>query len=606
MAMRGGRADLPSPNGPLGGDAPAEGGTSAAAHAEDIVGSREQLIRIGMAAVAIACAIFAAARAWSAHTTGAPTPWWANLGAGAAVALLYVWFRRAPERRSSAAVHGTAAIASVALLIPSAYGMASSKWWLSLVGFAVLLMGRRSEAVLWAPLTLVLVPATALLEPLIQIEGAAGEPALERALAGLCYVGILLGITAAFRVVARRRAAELAETAASLERAARVRNRFLARMSHELRTPLHAVLSMTELALRRSPGRELREPIETAQQSASHLLGLLNDILDVTRAEADATVLNRAPFALHATLSELLRGPAAEARGRRIQFDAQADPGIIEARVGDRTRVVQVVLNLVANALKFTERGSVRVRLEAVPERPERVRVSVQDTGRGIAPDKLAAVFEPFEQAFASDSELQRGAGLGLAIVRELARLMGGNVSVTSELGSGSTFVVELDLPPEDPGGTPGPVQLLATRVSGPVPKGPTLQPLRILVCEDDPAGLRAVCALLRLRGHAVTPSRDALDALERLERADYDLLITDVEMPGIDGIELVRRIRERERDPSAPRLPILVTTAHAGEDDARALYAAGADAHIVKPFTLDGLEVAVAAALGALRAAVG
>lgn len=602
--MPGGRAGLSSRRRQLGGDR--QGVEPAGGEAEDTVGSREQLLRIGMAAVAFACAIFAAARAWITHATGEPTPWWANLGAGVAVALLYLWYRAAPARRSSAAVHGTAAIASVALLIPSAYGMGSSKWWLSLVGFSVLLMGRRSEVMIWAPLTLLLVPAAALLEPLIQIEGAPGEPALERALAGACYVVILLGITAAFRVVARQRAAQLAETAASLERAARVRNRFLARMSHELRTPLHAVLSMTELALLHSPGRELRDPIETAQQSASNLLGLLNDILDVTRAEADATVLNRAPFALHATLSEVLRGPAAEARGRHIRLDAEAEPGIVEARVGDRTRVVQVVLNLVANALKFTERGSVRVKLEAVPHRPERLRVSVQDTGRGIAPDKLEAVFEPFEQASASDAELQRGAGLGLAIVRELARLMGGSVSVTSELGSGSTFVVELELPPEDPDGTPGPVQLLAARVSGPVPKGPSLPPLRILVCEDDPAGLRAVCALLRLRGHQVTPSREAREAIERLGHTDYDLLITDIEMPAIDGIELVRRIREGERVHSRLRLPILVTTAHAGEDDARILYAAGADAHVVKPFTLDALEAAIAGALDARRVAVG
>lgn len=574
--------------------------------ADDNVGSRQQLVRIGMGAVALACGIFAVARAWLQHSKGAPTPWWANLVAGVAVGLLFLWYRAAPARRSSAAVHGTAAIASVALLVPAAYGMASSKWWLSLVGFSVLLMGRRREAMIWAPLTLLLVPATALLEPYVQVAGAGGEPALERALAGACYVGILLGITAAFRRVACRRAAELAETAASLERAARVRSRFLARISHELRTPLHAVLSMTELALRHEPSRELREPIETAQQSASNLLGLLNDILDVTRAEAGATELNRAPFALHATLSDLLRGPAAEARRRQIEFDAQAEPGIIEARVGDRTRVAQVVLNLVGNALKFTERGSVRVRLEAVPSAPERLRVSVQDTGRGIAPDKLAAVFEPFEQASAADASLQRGAGLGLAIVRELVRLMEGSVSVTSELGQGTTFMVEIELPADPADSHAGPVQLLGARVARNTPKAPWLPPLRILVCEDDPAGLRAVCALLRLRGHEVTPAREAREAIRLLAQSDYDLLITDIEMPVMDGIELVRRVRERERErgDASRCLPILVTTAHAGEDDARQLYAAGADAHVVKPFTLDVLEAGVAGATKAWRAA--
>jgi signal transduction histidine kinase/CheY-like chemotaxis protein len=573
----------------------ARAASAAGGGSEDNVGSRHQLIRIGMGAVALACGVFAISRAWISHATGLLTPWWANLGAGCAVVLLFLWYRGAPLRRSSVAVHGTAAIASLALLIPAAYGMASSKWWLSIVGFSVLLMGRRNEAWVWAPLTLLLVPLTALLEPSIQLPGAAGEPTLERALAGACYVGILLGITAAFRGVASRRAAELADAALSLERAARVRNRFLARMSHELRTPLHAVLSMTELALQHSPGREAREPIETARQSASNLLSLLNDLLDVTRAEADATVLNLAPFALHAALSELLRGPAAEARSRQLLFEAWADPGIVEARIGDRTRVSQIVLNLVGNALKFTTRGSVRVQLQALPGSARSVRCTVQDTGRGIAPEKLAAVFEPFEQASTGDSELQRGAGLGLAIVRELTRLMGGTVSVTSELGRGSTFVVELELPPVDANDPAGPVNLLATRVSAPVTKALALPVLNILVCEDDPAGLRALCALLRLRGHEVTPARHAREAIQLLSGARYDLLITDIEMPGIDGLELVRRIRERERSSAGAHLPIVVATAHAGEDDAQVLYAAGADTHVTKPFSLDSLEAAVA-----------
>ena len=568
----------------------------AAGATQDNIASRQQLIRIGMGAVALACGVFAISRAWISHATGLLTPWWANLGAGLAVGLLFLWYRGAAERRSSVAVHGSAAIASVALLIPAAYGMPSSKWWLSIVGFSVLLMGRRNEAWVWAPLTLLLVPLTAVIEPSIQIPGAAGEPVLERALAGACYVGILLGVTAAFRRVASRRTAELAAAALSLERAARVRNRFLARMSHELRTPLHAVLSMTELALQHSPGREAREPIETARQSASNLLGLLNDLLDVTRAEADATVLNLGPFALHAALSELLHGSAAEARSRQLLFEAWADPGIVEARIGDRTRVSQIVLNLVGNALKFTAKGSVRVLLQSVPSSTRRIRCTVQDTGRGIAPEKLATVFEPFEQASTSDSELQRGAGLGLAIVRELTRLMGGSVSVTSQLGRGSTFVVELDLPPVDASDPAGPVNLLATRVSAPVVKALALPVLQILVCEDDPAGLRALCALLRLRGHQVTPTRDARQAIELLSETRYDLLITDIEMPGIDGLELVQHIRERERTSVSARLPIVVATAHAGEDDAQLLYAAGADAHVTKPFSLDSLEQAVVA----------
>jgi signal transduction histidine kinase/CheY-like chemotaxis protein len=563
--------------------------------ADDAVGNRRQLLGIGMAAVGGACALFGGLRAWLTHSTGRPSPWWADVGGAVALAGLFWWYRAAPARRSSATVHGTAAIATVALLIPAAYGMSSSKWWLSLVGFSVLLMGRRAEAAVWATITLILVPLTALVEPYIQVQGAAAEPAIERALAGGCYVLILLLITAAFRRVARRRALQLAETARSLERAAQVRSRFLARMSHELRTPLHGILSMTELALHHTADPNGREPIETASQSARVLLGLLNDILDVTRAEADAMTLNVAPFSLHAALGELLRGPAVEAYSRQLRFEAQADPGVVEQRTGDRTRVMQIVINLVGNALKFTSRGGVSVALRALPENADRVQISVSDTGRGIAPDKLNAVFEAFEQVSAADAERRGGAGLGLAIVRELARLMDGSVTVQSVVGEGATFVVELRLPRTRLDGAAGPSSLLASPRSAPEQPRPLSSPRRILVCDDDPAGRRAICALLRLGGHHVVDARDGLAALELLASTSFDVLITDVEMPGIDGVDLVRRIRSIEQTSGGLRLSIIAVTAHAGEENAERLYDAGVDAHITKPFSVRRLEDVIA-----------
>jgi signal transduction histidine kinase/CheY-like chemotaxis protein len=566
-----------------------------AGDADDVVANRQLLVGIGMAAVAAACVVFAASRIWIEHSTGKATPWWGNLGGAVALGTLFLWYRRAPARRSSAAVHGTAAIATTALLIPAAYGMPSSKWWLSLVGFCVLLMGRRAEAMVWAPLTLLLVPLTALVEPYIQLPDAAGEPALERALAGACYVALLLSVTFVFRQVSRRRAFQLAETARSLERAAMVRSRFLARMSHELRTPLHGVLSMTELALRHASDQRAREPIETASQSASVLLGLLNNILDVTRAEADAMTLNVAPFSLHETLTQLLHGPAAEAKSRQLRFEARAEPGIIEQRTGDRTRVMQVVLNLVGNALKFTAKGGVSVSLLAVPTDLDRVRIRVSDTGCGIAPDKLGSVFEPFEQASAADAERRSGAGLGLAIVRELTRLMDGTVNVTSTLDEGSTFVVDLRLPRVSPHGAAGPESLLTFVPSVPEVRRSVASPRQILVCEDDPAGRRAICALLRLGGHHVVATHDGQAALEMLATTRFDLLITDIEVPGIDGVELIRRIRSLEKGSSRVRLPIIATTAHAGEENTQRLYDVGVDAHITKPFTLRRLEDAIA-----------
>jgi len=568
-----------------------ERGAASAEVSDDLVGSRQQLVAIGMVAVGGACVVFAAARAWLTFSTGQLTSWWANAAGALALAGLYRWYRADRGCRSACGVHGTAAIATIALLIPAAYGMSSSKWWLSLVGFAVLLMGRRGEIRVWVPLTIVLVPLTAWVEPFIQIPGGAGENALERSLAGACYVLLLLGLTAGFRQVAERRAVELADTARALERAAQVRNRFLARMSHELRTPLHGVLSMTELALRHAAGSRAREPIETARQSAGVLLGLLNDILDATRAEADAMTLNVTPFSIHSTLTDVLRSPAAEARSRQLVFTARAEPGITEQRAGDRTRVSQIVLNLVGNALKFTSEGSVEVWLRAVPADPDRVRIEVSDTGRGIAIDKLGSVFEPFEQARAADSERLSGAGLGLAIVRELTRLMDGTVQVESTLDTGSTFAVELRLPRAHPSAPAGPEDLLALAASEPAPSRSLPRSRRILVCEDDPAGRRALCALLRLGGHDVAAAHDGLSALDLMAQSSFDLLITDVEMPGIDGIELVRRIRGIEQSTHTVRLPIIAATAHAGEENTQRLYDAGVDAHITKPFTLRRLE---------------
>ncbi len=557
---------------------------------DDAVGDRSHLVRIGMAAVAAACFVFGCLRAGLTYSTGRLTPWWLNFASALLLGLLFLWYRAAPARRSTIAVHGTAAIATVALLVPAAYGMGSSKWWLSLVGFSVLLMGRRSEALLWAPATLLLVPLTALLEPYLAIADAGKESSLERAISCGCYVLVLLGVTAAFRRVARRRARELSEAALSLERAARVRSRFLARMSHDLRTPLHGVLSMTDVALRRSSDPEMREPIETAQHSARTLLGLLNNILDVTRAEADAMHLNVTTFSLHETLSELLRGPAAEARNNAIELEATAEQGIVELRRGDRGRFAQIALNLIGNALKFTSAGSVTVRLRTATGDLDRVRLSVSDTGRGIAPEQLSSVFEPFEQASTADSGLQGGVGLGLAIVRELSRLMGGMVHVTSELGRGSTFVVELSLPRASHDGAAGPENLLSPLATPPV-ETTLVSQRRILVCEDDPVGRRAICALLRQRGHQVVATENGDAALKALSGARFDLLITDVEMPGMNGFELTRRIREQEGARGTARLPIIAATAHAGEDSAQRLYEVGVDAHLPKPFSLERLE---------------
>jgi signal transduction histidine kinase/CheY-like chemotaxis protein len=548
----------------------------------DIAGDRHRLLAIGMAAVFIACAIFAPARLAIQLSSGKLTPWWINAAGAAAIALLYLWYRRDPPARTSAAAHGTALVATLALLLPVAYGMSSTIWWLSLVGFAMVLLGRPREAWAWGVLIVLVVSAATLLEPRVQIPGAAGELPVERSLARVIFTALLIGMAAAFRRTANHRAIALA-------RASEARSRFLAHVSHEIRTPLHGVLSMLDLALRAELPAEARQQVATANESATILLGLLDNVLDLTRAESDALVLDEQPFPLHAALAEVLRPLAAEARSRGLDFTATAAPGLAAVRHGDRFRVCQIALNLVGNALKFTSRGSISVRLEAEPGDQDSIRLEVTDTGPGIDEAAQAELFAPFTQG--EGARAHGGAGLGLAIVRELATRMHGRVWVESSRGRGSRFAVRLRLPSVDP--APGPGDLLAhpATLAPPPDVEPQAQAIRILVCEDNPVNQIVVTAMLRRLGHSATLVASGEEALIALDAHRFDLLLTDIQLPAIDGMELARRVRERERTLGGDRLFIVATTAHVGADERQRLLSAGIDIHLPKPFDLAALE---------------
>lgn len=567
---------------------------------EDVVGDRVRLVEIGIAAVFLACVVFGISRLCIELATGLATPWWGNAVGALVIGALYVWFRKDPVRRSTVAVHVTAGAATVALLIPTAYGMSASKWWLSLIGFSTLLFARRREAKIWSSISLALVPVVTIVEPYVVLPGAIGEPPIELALSAFFYVALLLGMTWAFRRVADRRAEALVATAASLGRANRVRSRFLAHVSHELRTPLHGVIAMTDLADTGEASETVHEQIRAAQQSARVLLGLLNNILDVTRAESDGLELHVQELSLHATLTDICRPLAAQAKARGLVMTATSAPDLPALRRGDRVRIGQIVMNLVSNALKFTNEGAVHVRLRGDSDDPDLVTIEVEDTGRGIPKEQLETIFEPFAQGESADAQNQSGAGLGLAIVRQLVQAMGGKIEVASKVGRGSTFAVTLSLPVAATN-RPGATDLLAAGTSERPPKSlGTQTPLTVLVCEDDPVNQQVLRAMLALAGHRTTLVADGRHALDAILATDFDLLVTDVELPGMDGLALTRAVRERERTEQRARLPIVAATAHVGEADQHRLFDAGVDAHLPKPFAVVELMKAIDRALAA------
>ena len=565
-------------------------------HPDDVVADRARLLRVAMASVGLACLVFGVARLATELVTGRATPWWANLGAAALLLVLGLWYRGAPAERTTIAVHATALLATVALLIPAAYGLTSSKWWLTLVGFATLLMGRRSEGLVWSAVTIVLVPLTAAVEPFIQVDNAIGESLVERSLAGLGFVVLLFGMTRSFRAVADVRARELAATAQSLERSNRVRSHFLAHMSHELRTPLHSVIATTDLARSESTSPEVKEQLGTVLQSARALLGLLNDILDATRAGADAIELDARPFSVHRTVRHVLLPLAAEAREKGVTLSARAAPLLRELRIGDRVRLAQIVRNLVANAVKFTGAGTIDVDLRAVPHDADLLEIAVVDTGPGVPPDQLDAIFEPFTQARESNAVVRRGAGLGLALVRELLQRMDGSVRIESELGVGTTFTARMRVPVEPSSDLTGPEDLLAPETVLPKPSAPVpTRSLKALVCEDDPTHRKLMKVLLTRLGHDVTVASDGSEGWEMVRAGSFDILLTDIQMPLVDGVELAGLVRSREAELHLPRLPIVAVTAHVGEDERHRLLAAGIDAHLPKPFTREALALVLA-----------
>lgn len=386
-------------------------------------------------------------------------------------------------------------------------------------------------------------------------------------------------------ITERKEASRLLEEARSAADAAnRAKNEFLANMSHEVRTPLNGIMGLSQLLRTTALNQEQHEYLDMLDSSSRNLLLLINDILDISRIEAGSLRLEETPFSPESLLQEVHSIYEKVADEKGITLQCIIADRLPQALLGDPLRLKQVLINLIGNAIKFTSHGGVTltVRCAGVESGQIRLAFVVEDSGIGMSAETLQKVFNPFTQADSSTARIHGGSGLGLAICRRLTELMQGSITATSSLGHGSSFTVEL----------PFGICSLAMEPELPVAAATELllPGLQILLVEDQEVNRTFVQRLLERQGQLVTPAVDGLMALDLLERNRYDLMLLDIQMPGMGGEEVLARLRTAEAV-SSGHLPVIALTAHALAGDRELLLASGFDGYVAKPVQMELLQ---------------
>ena len=354
--------------------------------------------------------------------------------------------------------------------------------------------------------------------------------------------------------------------------ASQAKSEFLANISHELRTPMNGILGMLNMVMVTKLDPEQRDHLETAQRCAYSLLTVLNDVLDISKIEAGRMAIESLPFELSTVFDDCVKAHAAIGAPKGVSVKSRIHEDVPKRVVGDPLRLRQILTNLLSNAVKFTESGAVTLDIHCLESEPGRVtlELNITDTGIGIAKDKLDVIFDKFTQADTSISRRFGGTGLGLAITKSLVDMQGGSIRVESRLGQGSRFIVVL------------PFEIVEAHA-------PTLDsaiiqasaPGHVLIVEDNQVNQKLVSAILRKSGYSVSVAGNGAEALQAMERQEYRLVLMDVQMPVLDGLEATRLIR---RNPKWRSVPIIAMTARAMEGDKQSCLSAGMDGYISKP----------------------